>query len=143
MTTSSVINFTIDTNPPKVSILSLENKTYDSSDVPLNFTVSEKASLIKYSLDGLDNSTVKGNTTLTGLPNGGHNITVYAWDVAGSVGTSETIYFTLAPKKEPLNETKQEPFPIVPVAATSIASLAVVSAGLLIHFKRHKLGIKH
>jgi hypothetical protein len=126
MTTISVVNFTIAT-PPEVSILSPGNRAYDSSDVPLNFTVSEEASLIKYSLDGQDNSTLYGNTTFTGLPNGEHNITVYAWDAAGNVCSSETVTFTIA---------KTEPISTVPVAAASGASVAAVMIGLLVYFKK-------
>ena len=133
MTTVSVINFTIDATPPKVSILSPENKTYDSSDVPLNFTVSESASLIKYNLNGQDNSTLYENTTLTGLPIGGHNLTIYAWDVAGNLGASETVVFNVA-KPEP----ELEPFPTAPVAAVSGASATVIGVGLFIYFKKHR-----
>lgn len=129
MTTISVINFTVDTNPPEVSILSMENKTYDLSDVPLNFTVSERASLIKYSLDGQDNSTLYGNTTLAGLPNGRHNLTVYVWDVAGNLGVSEIVVFNMA-KPEP------EPFPAMQVVAVSVAVMAMVGIGLLVYLKK-------
>ena len=71
--------------------------------------------------------TVAGNVTLTGLTIGKHNVTVYAWDTAGNVGASETIIFTIA-----------EPFPAVPVAAASAASVAVLSVGLLVYFKKRK-----
>jgi len=106
MTTISVVNFTIST-PPEVSILSPLNKTYDSSAVQLNFTVSKEPSLIEYSLDGQENSTFYGNTTLTGLANGDHNVTVYAIDEFGNTGASETVYF---------NVDVPEPFPTTPVA---------------------------
>ena len=135
MTTVSVINFTLDATPPKVSILSPENKTYDLSDVPLNFTVSESASLIKYSIDGQDNSTLYGNTTLTGLPIGEHNLTVYVWDVVGNLGVSETVVFNMA-KPEP--EPELEPFPTAPVVAVSGASATVIGVGLFIYFKKHR-----
>jgi hypothetical protein len=44
----------------------------------LNFTVSEAASRITYSLDEGDNVTITGNTTLSRLSEGAHSITVYA-----------------------------------------------------------------
>jgi len=91
--------------------------------------VNETTPRISYSLDGLDNVTVAGNATLSGLPIGVHNVTVYAWDAAGNVGASETITFTVA---EP------EPFPVAPVAVASAVSVAVVSVALLVYFKKRK-----
>jgi hypothetical protein len=129
MTTISVVNFTIAT-PPEVSILFPLNRTYDLSDIQLNFTVSDKASLVKYSLDGQDNSTLYGNTTLMGLPNGEHNLTVYAWDNAGNIASSETITFTV---------DTPETFPTTFVSAVSVASVATVGAGLLLYRKKRRL----
>jgi hypothetical protein len=91
---SSSVNFTIDTALPMVSVLSVKNKTYDTTDFPLNFTVNEPSSQVTYSLDGQKNVAIAGNTTLTNLPYGEHNITVYATDEAGNTGAFETIYFS-------------------------------------------------
>jgi hypothetical protein len=106
----------------------VENKTYGVSDIPLNFTLSEPTSQITYSLDGQENVTIAGNTTLTNLPYGGHNITVYASDLAGNVGNSETIAFTIA---------KPEPFPTTLFIAGAV-SVAVAGVGLLGYFKKRK-----
>ena len=122
-----IINFTVDTTTPKVSILSLENKTYNTSDIPLNFTMNESVSQTKLSLDGLNNVTVTGNTTLTGLSDGEHNITVYTTDIAGHTGASETVHFSV-----------KVPFPTALVATASGASLTIVGVGLLVYFKKHK-----
>lgn len=127
----SVINFTIDTISPEVSLLHLENETYEASDILINFTVNEQVSLITFSLDGQDNATIYGNTTLTGLSNGRHNITVYVWDRAGHVGASETTYFSVS-------ETEPEPFPTTIVAVASGASVAAVGLGLLVYFKKRQ-----
>jgi hypothetical protein len=129
---SQTIPFTVDTGafpPPSVSIALPENKTYDTSEVPLNFTVNESGKQITYSLDGQDNVTATGNTTLTGLSNGEHNITVYATSAAGNIGASETITFTVA------KET--ESFPTA-IAGVITASVVVVSAGLAVYFKKRK-----
>jgi hypothetical protein len=126
ITGSSSISFTIDTTPPVISALSVQNKTYSTSDVPLNVTVNEPVSQVTYSLDGQENVTVAGNTTLADLSMGVHNVTVYAWDTAGNVGASETITFTVTP------------FPTAPVATASAAAVAVVIAGLLFYFKKRK-----
>ena len=126
--TASVF-FTIDTTPPTIAVLSPENKTYTTSRLLLNFTVNEAVSQINYSLDGTENVTTAGNITLTDLPNGDHNITIYATDEAGNVGISETISFSVA---------VPEPFPTAPVAAVSGASAFIVGAGLLVYFKKRK-----
>jgi hypothetical protein len=128
---SSCVTFTIDTTPPNVSIASPENKTYESFDVQLNFTVNEPASQIAYSLDGRDNVTVEGNTTLTGLSPGTYNVTVYAQDLAGNVGASETIYFNIAEEPEP------ESFPTTLVIAL-VATVVFVGVGILLYFKKRK-----
>jgi hypothetical protein len=125
---SSTVKFTIDTTIPKILSLSLENKTYDTSNVPFTLATNEPISQVSYSLDEQANVTVTGNATLTDLSNGIHNITVYAWDNAGNVGSSETVTFTVA---EP------EPFPIILVIA-SIAPIATVSASILVYLKRRK-----
>jgi len=53
----------------------------------LNYTVNEPVSKIFFVLDGQWNVTIAGNTTLAGLSNGVHNVTVYAWDDVGNVGS--------------------------------------------------------
>jgi hypothetical protein len=129
----SLVTFTIDTITPAVSVLSMENKTYTSADVPLSFAVNETVKQITYSLDGQGNVTAAGNTTLTGLLNGVHNVTVYAGDPAGNVGTSQTATFTVAKEPEP------EPFPITLVATASATSIAAIgAASLIIYFKKRK-----
>ena len=125
---SSSVSFTVDTKPPKVSILSLENKTYSIASIQLNFTTNEPVSQIEYCLDRQQNVTITGNTTLTGLPNGDHNVTIYAIDEAGNTGVSKTIYF---------NVDVPAPFPTTLVIAC-ILSVAVVSIGLLVYFKKRK-----
>lgn len=120
---------TLDLTPPKISDLSVENKTYTETDVPLNFTVNENTAQVAYSLDGKDNFTIAGNTTLAGLPTGLHNVTLYARDIAGNTGASETVSFTV------VNESETEPFPIA-IVAVVLATMLVVSIGLAVHFKK-------
>ncbi|MBN1245441.1 hypothetical protein JXA31_07605 [Candidatus Bathyarchaeota archaeon] len=123
---SDLINFTVYANPPQILPLSVKNKTYEASDVPLVFTVNETVSQISYSLDGQENLTIGGNTTLAGLANGEHNITIYATDIVGNIGASETIYFIV-----------EVPFPAILVIAP-IAPATVVGIGLLVYFKKRK-----
>jgi hypothetical protein len=119
-------------SPPSVHLISPENAVYASANVTLEFTVNEQTSWMGYSLDGEETATVAGNTTLVGLSDGSHNVTLYAKDAFENMGNSETIYFRVdAP----------EPFPTAPVAAVSgISALVLVSAVLAIHFKKRKNG---
>jgi hypothetical protein len=126
---SETIAFIVDTVAPKILILSQQNSTYGLPEVPLNFTVSERFSRIEYCLDGKSNLTVSGNTTLTGLSNGYHEVTVYATDEAGNTGSSETLVF---------NVNAPEAFPPSPVVASVVAVIAI-GVGLLVYFKkRHR-----
>jgi parallel beta-helix repeat protein len=111
---------------PQVTLLSSENGTYVGS-FPLNFTVNKPAAWLGYSLDGEANVTVAGNITLSGLATGLHNLTVYATDVYGTTGASETVTFTIEP----------EPFPTTLVIA-SLIILTIVVLGLLLYFKKRK-----
>jgi parallel beta-helix repeat protein len=129
---SETVTFTVDTIHLIIYILSPENKTYTTDTIPLNFTVTRTTSWIAYSLDGHANVTITGNTTLTGLPNGLHNLTIYAKDTAGNTGTSETVYFSI--------KTQQSAsFPITEVAAAAVAItviIAIAAAALLLKKKR-------
>ena len=116
------------TVPPVISVASPENMNYTASEVALNFTVNKLVEWIGYSLDGNEKVTVTGNTTLTELSSGLHKVTVYARDEFNNTGASETINFNIA----------EEPFPVVPVATTSAAAIAVVGIGLLVYFKKRE-----
>ena len=82
---------------------------------------------MSYSLDGQDNVTVAGNATLSGLPNGSHNLTLYVTDKSGNIGASDIIYFRVE---------VPEPFPTTLVIAVVITM--VVGVGLLFYFKKRK-----
>ena len=113
--------------PPQITLLSPVNQVYNESSVDLVFTTDEAANWTGYSLDGEQNVTVTGNTTIADLPNGSHTLTVYANDTFGSVEASETISFSIA-----------EPFPTALVVAASGVSAAVIGIGLLVYFKKRK-----
>ena len=81
---------------PEIRVLSPLTQTYNKSSVPLNFTLDRSVSWMGYSFDGADNVTFTGNSTLSELSGGVHNVTVYARDSLGYVGASETVFFTVA-----------------------------------------------
>jgi hypothetical protein len=122
---------TLKTTPPTIHILSPMEQTFNESDVPLSFLVDKPVIWTGYVLDGISNVTFSGNSSLIGLSNGLHNVTIYARDTFGNIGSSQTISFIVA-KSEP------ESFPVVPFAAIAVAVVALVAAGLLVYHKKHK-----
>ena len=123
---SDPVWFGVDTQPPKITVFPIENKTYDVPDVPLRFMVDNSSSWIGYSLDGRPNVTLTGNLTLTGLPYGLHELIVYANDTAGNMG-SDTIHFAV-----------DQVFPTTIVVG--VTATVVVALGLAVYFKkRHAL----
>jgi hypothetical protein len=129
----ATVSFTIDRTAPTILVLPPENVS-STSEIPLNLTVNEAYSKIAYSLNGQQNVTVSGNSTIPPLPAGQYNVTFYVWDTAGNIGTSETVHFTVNSQAPPNQQT--EPFPIVTVAAVSIVGIAIAGAGLLVYFRR-------
>jgi hypothetical protein len=94
---NSSIQFTVDTSSPTITELSVANKTYSSQNIALSFSLNENASWIAYNLDNQGNVTLQGNTTLTGISFGSHNIVVYANDTSGNIGKAGPIYFEVKP----------------------------------------------
>jgi hypothetical protein len=139
---SNTVYFSIDLTPPNVTILSPANQTYTVANIteasfPLDFTVDKIISQVLLGLDGQNDMAIDGNTTLTGLSLGLHNVTVKAVDLAGRVGASDTVNFTIAAEPEPKSDSEPELFPIVPVATASAAVLALAGAGFFVYHK-HK-----
>ena len=119
---------------PKIIVDSPENRIYNSSSLSLIFTVDKTAVWLGYSLDGQETIAVAGNTTITGLTNGVHNVTVYAKDAFNNTGVSEIAYFSVD-----MPEPQPEP-PTLPtvVVIASLITVAVVSGSLLVYFKKRK-----
>jgi N-acetylneuraminic acid mutarotase len=115
--------FSVDVKPPNISILSPENKTYDSTDIKSVFTVDEQVVSMNYSLDGNKEVSITGNVTLPVLSEGSHKITFYAEDTVGNEGSSDTVYFNI------------QLFPTTLVIA-AVATIVIVSAGGYLFFKR-------
>ncbi|HVO37321.1 MAG TPA: hypothetical protein VMT01_04045 [Candidatus Acidoferrum sp.] len=93
---SRTVYFTVDTRSPVITVFSPQNKTYATNAVLVNATSDEAVSWMGYSLDGQANVAVPENMTLSGLSDGTHSLVVYVKDAAGNVGTSETIFFSVA-----------------------------------------------
>ena len=85
---------TFDFTPPSITISSPQNTTYNVDSVDLNYSVDETTDWVGYSLDSSANITLTGNTTLTGLSDGQHNVKVYANDTEGNMNSS-TVWFNI------------------------------------------------
>ncbi len=127
MGVSNSVFFAVDKLPPSLEILLPQNKTYDTVDIQLTFTVDEAVTYLAYSLDGQENVKINGNLTLPALSNGPHRITLYANDTVGNTG-QKTVSFNIAP------------FPIVEVVAVLAIVTIILASGYLV-FKRKKSGI--
>jgi hypothetical protein len=113
----------------KVNVLSPLSQTYEESSIPLNFTVSRANNVVTYSLNRKDNVTLYGNTTLTGLSNGMHSVTVYTNDTFRYTD-SQTVTFTI---------DKQEPFSTLTVVIGLVVVVVfVVAIASLIFYRRHR-----
>jgi hypothetical protein len=124
-----LIKFAPQTAPQQLNakINSPQNKEYDTSNIPLTFTVNDQAVTFSYILDGQQPVAITGNTTLNNLTTGPHNITVCASDSSGQVENSQTISFTVGSR-----------FPIEIVFA--VVAIAVAAAfGFLLYTKRLNL----
>ncbi len=78
---------------PKVQIISPDNKTY--SNVTLSYKINRGTQWIGYSIDNHPNVTIKTETNLLGLSEGNHNVTIYANDSLGNMGSSNTVFFSV------------------------------------------------
>lgn len=102
---------------PEIYILSPENKTFYSRDIPLTVNLSEPTSWIGYSLDNQANVTIYGNTTIY-AEEGPHQIVVCANDTFGHMGSSATVSFSveihdIAVQSVNTSKTGCTPLPVV------------------------------
>jgi len=135
---SEMVYFTIqspviDTTPPEILVKSPENKTYTTADISLICTVDESVSWMGYNLDGQANTTITGNTYLSGLSDGSHSLIVYAKDTAGNTGVSEMVYFSIT-------TLQPESFPWWVLGA--VAGMAVIGIALGTFFLRKRRSVK-
>lgn len=130
------VSFAIDNKPPTIGDISIQNTTYTQNHLELACTVNEPYRWLTYSLDGKANESFTDNgasallqakTNLTDLTEGSHNLTVYACDMAGNVGESQTVTFAV---DEP------EPFPVLIILGVVVAVVLVVVDVLLIARRR-------
>jgi hypothetical protein len=123
-----------DITAPAITVFSPQNKTYyETGFLPINFSVNEPECLIRYKLDSQEPVEISNNNTLIYFYFGSHNLTLYATDTLGNIG-SQTVIFTLARLEE---TSPTEPFPATLLFVASVG-IALVVIGLLVYFKKPK-----
>ncbi len=103
-----------DAQAPQIHVLSPKTGAY-SPEVQVDFTVNKPIVMVKFGVDSEKLVVANGNSTLTLQP-GSHNLTVYAVDVHGNVGSSQTVVFTVKQSQ--------------PVPSELILAVALISAVL-------------
>ena len=82
-----------DTVLPIITIISpVNDTTYNIDSVDLNYSVNEPTAWQGYSLDGETTIILYENTTLTGLIDGLHTLTIYANDTSGNMNSSMVFF---------------------------------------------------
>jgi len=108
-------------------VISPENNgNYTSSSVPFTFELGVQALSLSYSLDGCEKIPLSGNTTLNGLANGEHTITIHAEDEQGNTSTLQTITF------------RADNTLLTNLVIVAIATVTIVIISLLVYFKKRK-----
>ncbi len=100
---------------PRIQSVSVENRTFISQDVPLTVMFEKKVKEAYYNLDNRGNVSFSGNTTLIGLENGWHNVTVYSTNDGGFAGVPKTVCFNV-----------EVPLSFWPVVAVFILIISVI-----------------
>ncbi|MGE5575515.1 MAG: nitrous oxide reductase family maturation protein NosD [Ignavibacteria bacterium] len=116
---------------PSIEIINPINTNYPNGNITINYLIDKQPVWIGYSLDGTSNITINGNLTLTDLPSGIHNVTIYANDWYHNTGFS-TAEFTVEQQSVDFGNPV-----IIEVIVVSIAIVCTV-VGLLIFYKKRR-----
>lgn len=136
VTAFTEINFLV--TAPAIT-LTQETKNYQSGTIPIELVVSEPSS-IRYSMDNANNITINGNTTLTNVSKGNHNLTIYATNHAGECCASNTVKFNVENQIENVNNLLDNPLfsqTLIILSAIGVFILSIILILILI-IKRTK-----
>jgi nitrous oxidase accessory protein NosD len=112
---------------PNITLTNPQSTEYAIDYLPILVTTDDHAVGYYYSIDNQHPLTFTGNTTITGLNEGQHNITAYAMDNFGNLVSSQTINFTI-----------QESPPFALDVITAITVLVIFAVIVLYIKKRRK-----
>jgi hypothetical protein len=136
--------FTIDTTHPFITLLSPENKVYNTSTVPLYFSLLNERLYnqndvyqVTYNLDDKGIVWVPEGLTwypLANLTNGQHNLVVYSQDAFGN-GYSVQVKFEIKTPNPIFDDVTNS---IIPLVIVSLITVLAVTSILVTYFKRQK-----
>jgi hypothetical protein len=95
-----------------ISVLSPENTTYDTTDIPLEYTVNRFFYWTTYSLDGQPVVDPENTTTLSGIADGPHELTFHANYSDSHMGESATVWFSVDTTPPNITDVVQAPVDI-------------------------------
>jgi len=93
-TVSDSVSFSVDTVAPSFNLVNPQNQTYNTNSVNLDVSSSNSVASWEYSLDAGSRESFTPNTTLSGLSEASHSLTVYAVDSVGNEN-SKSVDFTV------------------------------------------------
>jgi hypothetical protein len=121
-------------------LLSPNNITYSSKEIPLTYTIDNSTYTVYYELDNSRQTTLAGNTTLSGLSEGQHTITAGAYNVNTGIYSKQTANFNIdITNPSPVPTPTVPEFPITITLVTILASVSL----LLVVGKRKLTIINH
>jgi len=85
---TSEVSVSVEENPEPVVSVTEPDDGYHDGSVNLSVSADKSISSWSYSLDGSANQSFTPNTTISGLSEGSHSLTVYATDSSGNTGST-------------------------------------------------------
>jgi parallel beta-helix repeat protein len=134
---------------PQLTVLSPENKEYNSENPTLNFVVNEPDLQVNYSLDLQGDVTVIGNTTLSDLTEGAHSLLVWTTDASGTPANFQVVNFTIAKEATPTQSAQSSPnkttvsnnssdFSFRNLGFVGLVLVIIIGAGLVVYIKKQR-----
>jgi len=127
------IYFTVDgsDNPmeavlPAITYLSIQNETYNTTQLPLNFNFNENYTLATYSLDDQRSIPLAKNAVLWNLSYGTHTLKLNVTDCSGNSATSQTSFTIENPAAIQVQPQKHFPTIFI-IIASAISAVSVLT----------------
>jgi len=110
--------------------MSIDNQTFSTTSVPLEFIVDEPISQATYNLNHTGEVTIQGNTSLNDLQPGRYFLELNVWDTSGNLET-ERIQFSVA--EDAADASTLNDFPTLTVIiVVSIVVVCLLVAALVL-----------